>query len=91
MEGFDIRIIETEAEFASVVVKWMAKEKWRPGLKDADCFLACDPSGTLVGELNGKPICCVAITKYGDNFGLTEMYMVRKEYRGKGYGLATNF
>ena len=87
MEGFSIRIIETEAEFESIVVKWMAEEKWRPGLKDAECFLACDPSGTLVGELNGKPICCVAITKYGDNFGFIGMYIVRKEYRGKGYGL----
>ena len=88
MEGFSIRLIETEAEFESIVVKWMVEEKWRPGLKDAECFLACDPSGTLVGELNGKPICCVVITKYGDNFGFVGMYMVRKEYRGKGYGMA---
>ena len=88
MEGFSIHIIETEAEFESIVVKWMAEEKWRPGLKDAECFLACDPSGTLVGELNGKPICCVTVTKHGDNFGHIGMYIVKKEYRGEGYGLA---
>ena len=88
MDGFNVRTLEKEAAYESIVVKWMAEEKWRPGLKDAECFLACDPSAMLIGELNGKPICFVSLTKYGDSFGHIGSYIVRKEYRGKGYGLA---
>ena len=86
MEDFKIRFIETEKEFESVVINAMAKEGWRPGLKDAECFLACDPGGALVGELNGKPICCIKMTKYGDSFVFGGCNIVKREYRGKGYG-----
>ena len=86
VEDYKIRFIETEKEFESVIINSMAKEGWRPGLKDAECFLACDPSGALVGELNGKPVCCIKITKYGDSLAFSGCFMVDKEYRGKGYG-----
>ena len=65
----------------------MAKEGWRPGLKDAELFLACDPTAAFVGELNGKPIATVRISKYGDSFAFVGAYLVDKAYRGKGYGL----
>ena len=60
-EQFTIRKITTEEEFENVVVTWMVEEGWRPGLKDAECFLACDPSAAFVGELNGKPVACSTI------------------------------
>ena len=85
-EGFSIRLITTEAEYENVVMKAMLKERWWPGLHDAHFFLMCDPTGTFVGELNGKPIGCVVLTKYGDNFGFVGNFMVDKEYRGKGKG-----
>ncbi|XP_068723981.1 holothin acyltransferase-like [Montipora capricornis] len=88
MEGFSVRVIETETEFESIVIKATVEENWRPGLNDAKCFFSCDPSGTIVGEVNGKPIGSVTITKYGDDYGFVGMYIVNKEYRGKGYGLA---
>ncbi|KAJ7321484.1 hypothetical protein OS493_034838 [Desmophyllum pertusum] len=87
MEEFNIRLITTEEEFESVVINAMVKEGWRPGLKDAECYLACDPTGTFVGELNGTPIGFVFLAKYGENYGHIGCYLVRKEYRGKGYGL----
>ena len=68
-------------------IKPMAKEGWRPGLKDAELFLACDPTAAFVGELNGKPIATVRISKYGDSFAFIGAYLVDKAYRGKGYGL----
>ena len=86
-KDFKIRPIETEKEFESVIINPMAKEGWRPGLKDAECFLACDPSRALVGELNGKPICSIKLTKYSESFVFSGCYMVNKEYRGKGYAL----
>ena len=85
-EQFKIRKIKTEEEFESVIISWMVEERWRPGLKDAECFLACDPSGAFLGELNGKPIACATMTKYAERFAFGGCYIVSKEYRGKGYG-----
>ena len=64
----------------------MMKEGWRPGLKDAECFLACDPSAASVGELNGKPVACISMTKYADRFTFGVCYIVSKERRGKRHG-----
>ncbi|KAL9973079.1 hypothetical protein ACROYT_G019488, partial [Oculina patagonica] len=86
MEDFKIRLIETEEEYESVIINAMVKEGWRPGLKDAECFLVCDPTAAFVGELNGKPICCITLTKYGESFAFGGCYIVNKEYRGRGYG-----
>ena len=86
-EDFKIRLIKTEEEFQAVVINAMLKEDWRPGLKDAECFLACDPTSKFIGELNGKPVSCITMTKYGDNFAFVGNYIVNKEYRGKGYGM----
>ena len=89
-ESFNIRLITTEEEMKRIVINAMAKEHWRPGIKDAECFLAIDPShptANFVGELNGKPIGSVRITKYSDSFAFVGAYLVDKEYRGKGYGI----
>ena len=86
MEGFSIRLITTKTEFENIVTKAMLKEQWRVGLYDSECYLAADPTGTFVGELNGKPVGCVVLTKYGDNFGFIGGYIVSEECRGKGYG-----
>lgn len=85
-EQFKIRKINTEEEFKNVIVNWMVEEGWRPGLKDAECFLACDPSAAFVGELNAKPIACATMTKYADRFNFGGCYVVSKEHREKGYG-----
>ena len=86
MEGFTIRFITTKTEFENIVIKAMVKEQWRPGLHDTECYVACDEITTLVGELDGKPIGCVILTKYGDSFGVIGGNIVCEEYRGKGYG-----
>ncbi|MDP2721671.1 MAG: GNAT family N-acetyltransferase [Bacteroidales bacterium] len=75
----------TAAE-VSLAVEWAAREGWNPGLYDADCFFQTDPSGFLIGELDGKMIACKSAVKYGDDFGFMGFYMVAPEYRGKGYG-----
>ena len=86
MDEFRIRLITTEMEFENIVTKAMAKKQWRPGLKDAESILACDPTGSFVGELNGKPVGCLALIKYGDSFAFVGCFIVSEEYRGKGYG-----
>ncbi|XP_078354612.1 holothin acyltransferase-like [Oculina patagonica] len=85
MEEFKIRLIETKEEYESVIINAMVKEGWRPGLKDAECYHACDPTAAFVGELNGKPIGCITVTKYGDSFAFGGCYIVSKEHRGTAY------
>lgn len=89
-EQFKIRLIQTEKEFESIIIGAMVKEGWGPGLQDAECFMACDPTAGFVGELNRIPICCITVAKYGDSYAFGGSYIVSKEFRGKGYGQRIN-
>jgi GNAT superfamily N-acetyltransferase len=70
-----------------LAVAWAAAEGWNPGLHDADAFYATDPSGFLVGLLDGEPIASISAVAYDDSFGFLGFYIVKPEYRGRGYGL----
>jgi ribosomal protein S18 acetylase RimI-like enzyme len=76
----------TRAEL-DLVFDWAAAEKWNPGLKDPDCFAACDPAGLFLGVLDGVPIASLAALALDDAFGFISLYLVRPEHRGRGYGL----
>ena len=71
----------------NIAIDWAAAEGWNPGLYDADCFYAADPNGFLIGLLGDEPIATVSVVKYGDSFGFLGFYIVKPEYRGKGYGI----
>jgi len=71
-----------------LAVEWAAAEGWNPGLHDAGCFLAADPQGFLVGELDGEPVAVISAVRYGRDFGFVGFYIVRPGARGRGYGLA---
>ncbi|MGZ8225535.1 MAG: GNAT family N-acetyltransferase [Methylococcaceae bacterium] len=77
------RMTEQDLDYA---VDWAAREGWNPGLHDAKCFYAADPSGFLLGLLNGKPIASLSAVKYGSHFGFLGLYIVEPEFRGQGYG-----
>lgn len=68
-------------------VDWAATEGWNPGLCDADCFYMADPNGFFIGLLENKPVATISAVRYGDSFGFIGFYIVRREYRGKGYGI----
>jgi ribosomal protein S18 acetylase RimI-like enzyme len=70
-----------------MAIDWAAAEGWNPGLYDADCFYAADPNGFLIGLLGDEPIATISVVKYGDTFGFLGFYIVKPEYRGKGYGI----
>lgn len=76
----------TEAELA-LALQWAAEEGWNPGLHDARCFRAADPHGFLLGELDGRPVGSVSAVRYGERFGFLGLYIVRSEFRGRGFGL----
>jgi GNAT superfamily N-acetyltransferase len=71
-----------------LAVSWAAAEGWNPGEHDAECFHAADLNGFFIGKLNGEPIGCISAVKYEGEFGFVGLYIVRPEYRGKGYGIA---
>ncbi len=74
-------------EEIDIAVDWAAAEGWNPGLFDGDCFHAADPGGFLMGKLNNEPVATISAVKYGNAFGFVGFYIVKPEYRGKGYGI----
>jgi hypothetical protein len=73
----------------ALALDWAAEEGWNPGIHDAPCFLAPDPDGFLVGERNGEPVSCISVVTYPGDFAFLGFYIVRKEFRGRGYGFKT--
>lgn len=71
----------------NIAIDWAADEGWNPGLHDADCFYAADPNGYLIGKLGNEAIATISVVKYGETFGFLGFYIVKPEYRGKGYGI----
>ncbi|MBD3421454.1 MAG: GNAT family N-acetyltransferase [Chitinivibrionales bacterium] len=70
-----------------IAIEWAAKEGWNPGIHDADCYFAADPNGFLISFLGDEPIATISVIKYSDSFGFLGFYIVKPEYRGKGYGI----
>ena len=71
----------------SLTVDWAAKEGWNPGLYDAECFYKADPNGFFIGLLEGTPIAIVSAVAYDDTYVFGGFYIVKREFRGKGYGM----
>lgn len=82
--NFAIRRI-TGSEVALAIDR-AAAEGWNPGLHDAECFIAADPQGFFVGELDGVPVACMSAVAYDAAFGFIGLYIVDPPHRGKGYG-----
>ncbi|NJP12450.1 MAG: GNAT family N-acetyltransferase [Leptolyngbyaceae cyanobacterium RU_5_1] len=70
-----------------IAIDWAAAEGWNPGLHDAECFYAADPTGFLIGRLGDQAIATISAVKYGHSFGFIGFYLVKPEYRGQGYGI----
>ena len=83
--GFVIR--QMTLEDVEVAVEWAAEEGWNPGLSDAACFYHADPGGFFIGEVDGRPVGCVCAVSYGESFGFIGFYIVRRDLRGKWYGV----
>lgn len=66
---------------------WAAAEGWNPGLCDGLAFQAADPAGFLVGRLDGVPVGCVSVVRYGADAGFLGFYIMTPPGRGQGYGI----
>ena len=83
--AYQIRpLAEKEVQLA---VDWAAAEGWNPGLNDARLFYSADTQGFWAGFLDGQPIATISAIRYGKHFGFIGFYIVKPEFRGKGFGL----
>ena len=80
-------IAVASADDARRMAQWAGDEGWNPGNTDIHAFFATDPGGFLVGRLDGEPVTCISVVKYGQGFGFLGFYIARPAARGKGYGL----
>jgi GNAT superfamily N-acetyltransferase len=85
IDDFQVRTMRRDE--LSFAIGLAAKEGWNPGLHDAECFFAADPNGFLIGELGGERVGCISAVSYAERYGFVGLYIVRPEYRGKGYGM----
>ncbi len=70
-----------------IAVDWAVKEGWNLGVNDADCYIKVDPKGFFMGFLDNEPISCISAISYNHVFGFIGFYIVKPEFRDKGYGL----
>ena len=71
-----------------LALSWAAAEGWNPGLDDAAAFMAADPEGFLVADLDGVPAASLSIVRFGNDAAFLGLYICRPEYRGSGVGFA---
>ncbi|MDJ0957893.1 MAG: GNAT family N-acetyltransferase [Arenicellales bacterium] len=85
MKDYEIKTMNRRQ--VDTAVEWAAAEGWNPGLHDAECFFHTDPGGFLVGMLGATPVSVISVVRYGSSFGFLGFYIVRPEYRGRGFGI----
>jgi hypothetical protein len=87
MSGDGFRIRTMRPDEIALALDWGAEEGWNPGLADASCFGAADPSGFFIGEYEGEPAATLSVVNYGESFAFLGLYVVRPDLRGRGFGL----
>jgi GNAT superfamily N-acetyltransferase len=70
-----------------LIMEWAAAEGWNPGTHDADAFASADPDGFFVGTIGDEIVASVSVVTYDASYAFLGLYVVRPEFRGKGYGL----
>ena len=70
------------------VLRWAAAEGWNPGLDDAAAFLAADPDGFFVAEMDGAPVAAISVVNHSSEFSFLGLYLCLPDYRGKGIGFS---
>ncbi|GAA5445099.1 hypothetical protein Misp06_03292 [Microbulbifer sp. NBRC 101763] len=69
-----------------LLVDWAAEEGWNPGLNDAEIFWNTDPEAFVAALKDKELIGGGAITSYDGRYGFMGFFIVRPEFRHRGYG-----
>lgn len=83
----NFKIRKMHAHEVQLAVDWAAQEGWNPGLNDANCFYQADNNGFFVGEYQGEVIAVGSAVIYDSSFAFCGLYIVKPEYRQRGFGL----
>ena len=73
---------------AEQMVLWEQQEGWNPGFHDAATFYAANSNGLFAGRINNRMIGCGSVLAYDDDFAFFGLYIVAREFRSQGYGVA---
>ena len=71
----------------AAVTDWARQEGFTPGSGDLAIYRHTDRQGIWVGWLGAERIGCIAGVRYSCDYGFIGLYLVRPEWRGRGYGL----
>ncbi|KAM3101140.1 GNAT family N-acetyltransferase [Phormidesmis sp. 146-12] len=82
----DLKVRSMSLADVQLALDWAALEGWNPGLEDAIAFYAADPAGFLKAEINGEMIGCISAVCYDRTFAFIGLYIVKPEWRKRGYG-----
>jgi hypothetical protein len=85
--GMAFEVATASADDVVRVMEWANDEGWNPASTDRFAFHAMDPGAFLMGRLDGEPVTCISVVRYGAGFGFLGCYIARPEVRGKGYGI----
>src|SRR5882724_11907788 len=85
MPNFEITV--GSSDDVQRMARWAADEGWNPGNTDSHAFFAADPGAFRIGRLDGEPVVCISVVKYGQAFGFLGFYIARPQVRGQGYGI----
>jgi GNAT superfamily N-acetyltransferase len=86
MTADSLKVRAMRLQEVELALDWAAAEGWNPGLADAACFAVTDPTGFLLGEIDGAPAATISVINYDDRFAFLGFYIVRPDLRGRGYG-----
>ncbi len=75
------------ADDLQTVLGWATDEGWNPGLDDAAAFLAADPSGFLLKEVDGAPVAAISVVNHNAALAFLGLYLCKPDFRGQGHGM----
>ncbi|MFG2549269.1 GNAT family N-acetyltransferase [Streptomyces sp. NPDC048581] len=85
----DLIVTRADLDDWPVVRGWAVDEGWNPGVADSAAFFAQDPEGFFIGRIDGEPVSAISVVNYGADYAFLGWYLVRRDVRGRGYGLTT--
>ena len=70
------------------VTDWAKLEGFAPGIDDISIYKNTDKQGIWVGCLDDIPVGSIACVKYNSSYGFIGLFIVKKEFRHRGYGVS---